>query len=151
MTERTFKAPGALKHPITRMRHFEPHELENVLAQLSEGVPMAQLAKALNCSWVTLDDALAREGWSEAYARARERGWHALAHECLTIADDLSEDAHSRRIRVDTRKWLLSKVLPKVYGDQPQVALQVNAGADVTVNFASAIGAGDEPAQGLGT
>lgn len=42
--------------------------------------------------------------------------------EVLTIADHTSIDPHDRRIRVDTRKWLLSKDLPKVYGDKVTVA-----------------------------
>ena len=37
------------------------------------------------------------------------------AEDVLSIADTTLEP-HDRRIRVDTRKWLLSKVLPKVFG-----------------------------------
>ena len=44
------------------------------------------------------------------------------AEEVLTIADNTTLDPQDRRIRVDTRKWLLSKVLPKVYGDKLTVA-----------------------------
>jgi hypothetical protein len=40
------------------------------------------------------------------------------AEEVLTIADNTTIDPQDRRIRVDTRKWLLSKVLPRVYGDK---------------------------------
>jgi hypothetical protein len=76
------------------------------------------------------------DGLADRYARARETGWHAMAEETLEIADDGANDwmarnkpgdggydhngEHSQRsrLRVDTRKWLLSKVLPKVYGDK---------------------------------
>jgi hypothetical protein len=55
-----------------------------------------------------------------------------IADELLEIADDGSNDWMERekggyelnaehiqrsRARIDTRKWLLSKMLPKVYGD----------------------------------
>jgi hypothetical protein len=40
------------------------------------------------------------------------------AEEVLTIADNTTLDPQDRRIRVDTRKWLLSKILPRVYGDK---------------------------------
>lgn len=55
------------------------------------------------------------------------------AEEVLEIADDSSRDVAENehgdnvtnheniqrsRLRVDSRKWLLSKVLPKVYGDK---------------------------------
>jgi hypothetical protein len=44
------------------------------------------------------------------------------AEEVLSIADDAHLDPQDRRIRVDTRKWLLSKVLPRIYGDKVTVA-----------------------------
>jgi hypothetical protein len=56
------------------------------------------------------------------YAHARELQALRWAEEVLTIADDKTLDPQDRRIRVDTRKWLLSKVLPKVYGDKVTVA-----------------------------
>lgn len=70
------------------------------------------------------------------YARAREFAYHAMADDLLEIADDgrndwmekqgeddagwLANGEHLQRsrLRVDTRKWMLSKVLPKVYGDK---------------------------------
>jgi hypothetical protein len=78
-----------------------------------------------------------RDGFSAQYARAREIGYHAMADEALDISDDgtndtyLDEDGNRRtdqdviarsRLRVDTRKWLLSKALPKVYGDKLELA-----------------------------
>jgi hypothetical protein len=37
------------------------------------------------------------------------------------------EHIQRSRVRIDTRKWLLSKMLPKVYGDKTEVAV---TGAD---------------------
>jgi hypothetical protein len=54
----------------------------------------------------------------DIYARARELQAMRWAEDVLTIADDRTLDPHDRRIRVDTRKWLLSKVLPRIYGDK---------------------------------
>jgi hypothetical protein len=56
--------------------------------------------------------------FSPQYARARETGYHAMADELLEIADEGSGDAQRDRLSVETRKWLLSKALPKVYGDR---------------------------------
>lgn len=76
------------------------------------------------------------KGFSPKYARAREVGYLRLADELLDIADDGHNDWMVRRgqddagwvangehlqrsrLRVDTRKWLLSKMLPKVFGDK---------------------------------
>jgi len=58
------------------------------------------------------------EAFSEQYARAREKGYAQLADELLELADDKTADANRSRLQVDTRKWLLSKALPKIYGDK---------------------------------
>lgn len=79
-----------------------------------------------------------KEGFSEQYARAREIGYTLLADEIISIADtpqigtksvskatgmEITEGdmIEHRRLQVDTRKWMLSKMLPKVYGDKQQV------------------------------
>ena len=54
----------------------------------------------------------------EIYAHARELQALRWAEEVLTIADNTTLDPQDRRIRVDTRKWLLAKILPRVYGDK---------------------------------
>lgn len=76
----------------------------------------------------------------EQYARAKEQGMDALADETLEIADltrlgmttvtraDGSEEFTKKdmveraRLQVDTRKWLLSKLAPKKYGEKLTLA-----------------------------
>lgn len=70
---------------------------------------------------------------SKRYARACEMRADLIAEETLDIADDSSGDLttlsdgrkvennhviNRDRLRVDTRKWLLSKLHPKKYGDR---------------------------------
>lgn len=55
------------------------------------------------------------------YARARDRRVEKMAEEILSISDDPNEDPQSRRVRVDARKWLMSKWAPKKYGDKLEV------------------------------
>ena len=65
-----------------------------------------------------LDDV---EGFASQYARARMVGYLAMADGLLDISDNPEVDAASvnrDRLKVDTRKWLLSKALPKIYGDK---------------------------------
>ncbi len=85
-----------------------------------------------------LDDV---QGFSAQYARAREIGYYAMADELLEIADDGRNDwllslddegnetyklngehVQRSRLRVDARKWALSKALPKVFGDKLAVS-----------------------------
>lgn len=74
--------------------------------------------------------------FSENYARARASQAEVMFDELLDIADDSSEDTmlvqmgkktvpmenkefvNRSRLKVDTRKWYLSKVLPKKFGDK---------------------------------
>jgi hypothetical protein len=78
-----------------------------------------------------------REGFYAQYARARELQCEKMAEDILEISDDSSQDvtfddngnprlnnefAARSKLRVDTRKWLLSKVLPKIYGDRTVLA-----------------------------
>lgn len=89
-----------------------------------------------------------RDGFAAHYEDARLAGYFAMADELLDIADDGTNDYTTRtsqngeeydavnpevvsrsRLRVDTRKWLLSKALPKVFGDK----LDVNANVRSTI------------------
>ena len=77
--------------------------------------------------WTVEDAALA-----EAYARARETLIERMAAEALAIADaPVGSTEHGttdsgavqkQRLQVDTRKWLLSKLAPKKYGDKVTLA-----------------------------
>lgn len=94
-----------------------------------EGFPAESTVRG----WV-LDD---KEGFSAQYARARDFYLDNMADEIIEISDDGSNDWMERelesgkiidvlnhehvtrsRLRVDTRKWYLSKLAPKRYGDK---------------------------------
>lgn len=76
------------------------------------------------------------EEFSHQYARAKEESADALSDEMLDIADDGSNDwmassdggqdyngdhVQRARLRIDTRKWIASKLKPKKYGDKLEV------------------------------
>ncbi len=66
--------------------------------------------------------------FSEQYSRAREIGYLVMADKIAETANELVPRLDSgatdsgyvadKRLRVDTQKWLLSKALPKIYGDK---------------------------------
>lgn len=91
----------------------------------------------------------ANEGFRQQYARARELQAEALFDEMLEIADDSSGDATTNgrgdtvmdaefvqrsRLRVDTRKWYLSKLAPKKYGEK--VEQEFTGGLEIKVTRA---------------
>lgn len=108
-----------------------------------EGMPNRQTV----LRWVAADPVL-----RDQYARARDEGLDAIGEELLEIADDGRNDWVEReaangkveivpnqdhinrsRLRVDARKWYLSKLAPKKYGDRSAVELTGADGGAVKV------------------
>jgi hypothetical protein len=96
-----------------------------------------------------------RGGLAAQYARARELQAEHWADEILEIADDGAGDWHlgekgerlvdhdhiqRSRLRVDTRKWLLAKLLPKKYGDK--MMAEVERRGSLQIIFSQARGTG---------
>lgn len=108
---------------------------DGVLELLATGKSLRKSAAEAGTSegtvyrWLELNPQFAEE-----YARVRACAYRMLADEIIEISDeaeveakyqgddvklDLSATAVARnRLRVDSRKWMLSKMLPKVYGDK---------------------------------
>jgi len=59
-----------------------------------------------------------KEGFPEQYQAALRSMAQNMFDELLEIADEEKRDAQRSRLMVDTRKWYLSKCLPKVFGDK---------------------------------
>ena len=81
------------------------------ICQNSVNLPARETIRA----WLSDDETGAL---SAQYAQAREDQAESHTGELLSIADDQSIDPQSRKIMVDTRKWIASKLKPKVYGDK---------------------------------
>ncbi len=63
--------------------------------------------------WVTDD----RKGFAAQYARARDIGLDHQAEYIIEIADTEPDPARAR-VMIDARKWHLSKMAPKRYGEK---------------------------------
>jgi hypothetical protein len=61
-----------------------------------------------------------REGFGSQYTHARDLGLDAMADQVLSIADNKDVDPAHKRIQFDARRWYLSKMAPKRYGDKLQ-------------------------------
>lgn len=101
---------------------------------LAEGHTLAQCVRA--CGFGSpakiTDWAREDEEFAARYARAMEQRTDHMAEEILSIADDGNNDWMERegfvvpnyehiqrsKLRVDARRWLMSKMLPKKYGDR---------------------------------
>lgn len=113
---------------------------QEVLAQMHEGASLrtscrlAGVPASTFLTWVSKDSSLA-----EQYAHAREILIEHMAEDLLQISDEPvqpnamgSTDSGAvakQRLQVDTRKWLLSKLAPKKYGDKVEHDLKSSDGS----------------------
>lgn len=72
-----------------------------------------------------------RASFREQYAMAREVQAETMADEIVSIADGNGMGVEEKvalsardRLRVDSRKWVASKLLPKKYGDKQTTVLE---------------------------
>jgi len=128
-----------------------------ICKRLSEGESLREICR---------DDGLPDRGtilrWAEEneefrhqYARAREALLEYWAHEIVEISDDGSNDYMERqgkkgetfevvdhehisrsKLRVDTRKWLMSKLAPKKYGDRVAAEISGPDGGPIEITGA---------------
>ena len=120
-----------------RVKRPRVEVLRDICVHLEKGLSLWKSCAAVSDSptpgtvldWVEKDPALA-----EQYAHARSVGYRLLADEIIAISDETEVEARYQnediklaldatavarnRLRVDTRKWMLSKMLPKIYGDK---------------------------------
>jgi hypothetical protein len=122
---------------------------QRVCELIASGMTLRQACREENMpthktvlDWVQKDPAFANQ-----YARARDLLLEHWAEEIVEIADDGSRDTkvvgedgrevadtewiNRSRLRVDARKWLLSKLKPGTYGDK----LDVEHKGNVTVEI----------------
>ena len=97
---------------------------------IAQGKTVDSMIKALGVSiggfykWVDKD---AKRG--ELLARARTRGGQSLAEQTLEIADSATpQEAQVAKLRVDTRRWLASKMNDE-YGDKQQPLVNIDLGS----------------------
>ena len=59
-----------------------------------------------------------RDGFGARYRLARELQLDHWADVIIDIADEPDRDPRDRQVRIDTRKWIMSKLAPRRYGDR---------------------------------
>ena len=103
-----------------------------VIEFIASGGTISALCKVLGIGNTTFDRWVERGGEARqaAYARARARGGQSLAEQTLEIADQASpQEAQVAKLRVDTRRWLASKMAPDEYGDKQQPLVNIDLGS----------------------
>lgn len=122
---------------------FSQELADKICNYISEGYSLRQIeeiegmpSKTQILKWATDSD---KQEFTDQYAQAMQRRTEYWAEEILDICDDGTNDWMERenkdgstynvvnneainrsRLRVDSRKWLMSKLAPKKYGDKIQ-------------------------------
>lgn|SRR5574343_1154267 len=105
---------------------YKPEIAERICNELMAGKSLHAICQAEDMpaestvwQWVQED----RDAFAGKYARARAIQAERFADELIQLADKASdsETAQVQRLKIDTRKWVISKILPKKYGDKVEV------------------------------
>ena len=120
-----------------------------ICSRLADGESMRSIGrdkampdKATMFRWLRKHDA-----FRDQYAMAKQESADAMFEEILDIADNgtndfvetqggyktNSENIQRSRLRIDTRKWMMSKMKPKKYGDKVELATDIPGDIVVTI------------------
>jgi len=122
-----------LPKKIGRPTKYSQELADKICDQLSEGISLRTV-----CNVEDMPSKITVFSWFRKYpefltqyARAKEESADALFEETIDIADESLDDAktysdskggsaivNAYRLKVDTRKWMMSKMKPKKYGDK---------------------------------
>lgn len=125
---------------------YTPELADEICLHISNGIAVKDLGRIAGMpSHDTVHRWIASNPeFRDKYTRAKELALERMAEEILTISDDatndwaVNEDGTRRvdqenvqrsRLRVEARKWLLSKLMPKKYGDAVGAVAGLGAGA----------------------
>jgi hypothetical protein len=139
---------------MARPSEFSQETAASICGRLASGEPLVKICRdeempGLSTVYRWLGE---NEKFRDLYARAREDQADTLADEIQAIADEpmlgtktttkangdvetvAGDMLEHRRLRVDARKWIASKLKPKKYGDKVEHA----HGGSVSVSIAAA-------------
>lgn len=143
------------KRPRGRQLTFSPDLALKICERLGNGESLRAICREEGMpahSTVLLWVIENHSGFADQYARARDFGLQILEDDLLEISDDGRNDwmmdkdpdnpgyilngehVQRSRLRVDTRKWMLSKLAPKKYGDRTKIEHSGNIGLEALVH-----------------
>ena len=110
-----------------KLSDMEPLAQE-ITARIAEGESLRAICKrpGMPSAGVVIAWAVADPAFGRRYALAREAQAEGFAQELAELADAAvgldNAGVQAQRLRVDTRKWIAARILPKQYGDRVDVA-----------------------------
>jgi hypothetical protein len=140
---------------------------QEICRRLADGESLRKIcsSEGMPSKWTVLEWLAKDEEFAAQYARARELQAELYLDEIIAISDDSALDTEidpetgaertnhevvaRAKLRVDTRKWAMSKMAPKKYGDKIQNehtgpnggAIKIQSARDLTDDELAAIAA----------
>lgn len=130
--------------PAGRPSLYTPELAARICAMIADGKSLRSIARESGIPTLTtiFEWLGSKPEFAEQYARAKDAQADAMSEDILEIADELpamtekgidSADVANRRLRIDTRKWLASKLKPKKYGDKLEQEIKGEVGLTVQI------------------
>jgi hypothetical protein len=121
--------------PAGRPSSYTQEMADRICERLALGESLRSICRDDDMpSWPCISNWLKKyPEFAAQYARAREDQAEAHADRIIEIADDEGIDPNHKRIMVDARKWVASKLKPKRYGEKLDVEHAGNVGLTVNV------------------
>jgi len=123
---------------MPRPSTYTPELADLICERLANGESLLQVCRddgmppeSTVRQWVADD----REGFSAKYAHARDIGLDHQADRIIEIADTEADPARAR-VMIDARKWHLSKMAPKRYGEKISAEVSGPDGGDIPLSVA---------------
>ena len=124
--------------PVGRPPKFTQTLADDICERIANGESLRNICrdksmpdKTTVLRWV--DD---NNDFCDQYARACARREDSFFDDLIEIADSVTADAAEvakARVQIDARKWVLSRMNPKKYGDRVQQEVSGSIGAEVTL------------------
>lgn len=123
------------ERPTPEQKHASRYSralIKRIAAQVANGATLSDIAADINLPPGTIYSWLSRHAeFKELYEQAvnlrnmvAEDSLHVLCNRAHTVAADSGEarlQLEAIKLEIDTRKWLLSKLMPRKYGDKSQL------------------------------
>lgn len=124
-----------VKKRMGRPTKYNPELAADICKQLAQGISLRTvcLPKEMPDLSIIFDWLAKYPDFAKQYAWAKQESSDAMAEEILDLSDESVRGAYkadpkaagavvqAHRLQVDTRKWLMSKMKPKRYGEKVDV------------------------------
>jgi len=123
--------------PRGRPSEYSEQEAEVILERLALGDTLSSICRDLGRKPTTIYRwEEANPDFREKYAHARERGMDSRADEIIDLSNRADEKNYNAiRLMIDARKWTMSKIAPKKYGERIATEVTGKDGKDLPISI----------------